>query len=146
VIYTDGSCKGNPGPGGWGTLILAEGRETRLSGGEITTTNNRMELTAAIEALRAVRDNPAWKGRPVRLHIDSEYVRKGITGWISLWKTKDWRTSTRQPVKNRDLWEELDALNAGLSVEWVWVRGHDGDYYNEICDEMARFESARSKP
>ena len=133
-IYTDGACKGNPGAGGWGALLLAGGAEKELWGGEAVTTNNRMELLAVIEALTALK-------RPceVVLHLDSEYVRKGITEWISGWKARGWKTATKQPVKNVDLWQRLDTLvqAAGHHIEWRWVKGHSGDPGNERADALA---------
>ncbi len=132
-IYTDGACAGNPGPGGWGVLIIDGDNETELIGGEVETTNNRMEMTAAIEGLRAARE-----GAPVRLYTDSQYVKNGITQWIEGWKRNGWRTAARKPVKNRDLWEVLDALASGREIEWRWVKGHAGDPGNERADELAR--------
>jgi ribonuclease HI len=133
-IYTDGACKGNPGPGGWGVLLRAGTSEKELFGGEASTTNNRMELRAVIEALSALK-------RPcdVKLHVDSQYVLKGMTEWLQGWKAKGWRTAGKQPVKNVDLWQELDALvnGAGHRIEWHWVRGHNGDPGNERADELA---------
>lgn len=133
-IYTDGACKGNPGAGGWGVLLRGGGTEKELCGGEALTTNNRMELLAVIEALTALK-------RPcdVVLHLDSEYVRKGITEWIAGWKARGWKTATRQPVKNVDLWQRLDALvqSGGHRIEWRWVRGHSGDPGNERADALA---------
>lgn len=131
-IYTDGACKGNPGPGGWGALLSCDGKERELFGGEASTTNNRMELTAVIEALAALT-------RPSRvvLHTDSQYVQKGITEWIRGWKAKGWRTSGRTPVKNADLWRRLDELAAGHAIEWRWVKGHAGHDGNERADALA---------
>ncbi len=133
-IHTDGACKGNPGPGGWGVLLKSGTTEKELSGGELSTTNNRMELTAVIEALAALK-------RPchVSLYLDSEYVRKGITEWIHGWKAKGWRTASRQPVKNVELWQRLDELVAtsGHRIEWHWVRGHAGNPGNERADALA---------
>lgn len=133
-IYTDGACKGNPGPGGWGAVLLSRGHEKELFGGESNTTNNRMELMAVIEALGALK-------RPcsVTLHLDSEYVRKGITEWIAGWKARGWRTAARQPVKNVDLWQRLDALvgGGGHRIDWRWVKGHSGDPGNERADALA---------
>ncbi|NCT99561.1 MAG: ribonuclease HI [Comamonadaceae bacterium] len=134
VIYTDGACKGNPGPGGWGVYLKSGGHEKELWGGERDTTNNRMELMAVIQALSALK-------RPCRvsLHLDSEYVRKGITEWIHGWKKKGWVTASKQPVKNADLWQRLDALVHGgpHRVEWHWVKGHAGHAGNERADALA---------
>lgn len=134
TIYTDGACKGNPGPGGWGVWLQSGPQSKELWGGEADTTNNRMELTAVIEALSALK-------RPCRvtLYLDSEYVRKGITEWIHGWKAKGWKTAARQPVKNADLWQKLDALvaTAGHQIEWRWVKGHAGDPGNERADTLA---------
>ena len=133
-IYTDGACKGNPGPGGWGVLLKSGGTEKELFGGELETTNNRMEMTAVIEALEALK-------RPceVTLYLDSEYVRKGITEWIHGWKARGWRTAAKQPVKNVDLWQRLDALVAGSGhkIDWRWVKGHAGHPGNERADALA---------
>lgn len=133
-IYTDGACKGNPGPGGWGVLLKSGPTEKELFGGEMGTTNNRMELTAVIRALEALK-------RPchVMLHADSQYVLKGITEWLAGWKAKGWKTAAKQPVKNVDLWQQLDQLvaTAGHKIEWRWVRGHNGDPGNERADELA---------
>jgi ribonuclease HI len=133
-IYTDGACKGNPGPGGWGALLRSGGHEKELCGGALLTTNNRMELTAVIEALTALK-------RPceVDLYLDSQYVRQGITAWIAGWKAKGWRTAGKQPVKNVDLWQRLDALanEAGHQIRWHWVKGHAGHPDNERADALA---------
>ncbi len=133
-IYTDGACKGNPGPGGWGVMLRSGSTVKELFGGEPTTTNNRMELTAVIEGLAALK-------RPctVTLYLDSEYVRKGITEWISGWKARGWRTAAKAPVKNVDLWQKLDALVAGggHTIDWRWVKGHAGDPGNERADALA---------
>jgi ribonuclease HI len=137
VIYTDGACSGNPGPGGWGAVVLADGKEIQLSGGQKDTTNNRMELLAAISSLELVATTPEYKERPVSVYIDSQYVKNGITSWISNWKKNGWRTSDKKSVKNQDLWVKLDALNASLNINWVWVKGHAGNKYNEICDTLA---------
>jgi ribonuclease HI len=131
-IYTDGACKGNPGAGGWGALLLSGGAEKELWGGEAVTTNNRMELLAVIEALTALKRPCA-----VVLHLDSEYVRKGITEWISGWKARGWKTAAKQPVKNVDLWQRLDTLAQAHRIEWHWVRGHSGDPGNERADALA---------
>ncbi len=130
--FTDGACRGNPGPGGWGVLLRYRGHEKELYGGEARTTNNRMELTAAIRALEAL-------DRPCRVAIttDSQYVRKGITEWIDGWKRRGWRTASRKPVLNQDLWMRLDELAQRHSVEWHWVRGHTGHAENERADALA---------
>ncbi len=131
-VFTDGACRGNPGPGGWGVLLRFQARERELFGGEPETTNNRMELKAAIEGLRALRE-PC----EVVLTTDSSYVRNGITNWLAGWKKNSWRTSSRKPVKNVDLWQELDQENARHKVEWHWVKGHSGHRENEIADRLA---------
>ncbi len=130
--FTDGACRGNPGPGGWGVLLRFGEHERHLWGGERETTNNRMELSAAIEALRALRE-PC----KVALTTDSQYVRKGITEWIESWKKRDWRTAGKKPVKNVDLWQSLDKERQRHQVEWHWVKGHSGHRENEIADQLA---------
>jgi len=132
VMYTDGACRGNPGPGGWGVLLLSKGREREICGGEPLTTNNRMELTAAIRGLAALRRNCS-----VTIYTDSEYVRKGIDAWLANWKQRGWKTAAKKPVKNEDLWRELDALTTGHKIDWQWVRGHAGNVGNERADELA---------
>ncbi len=132
TIYSDGGCEGNPGPGGWGIVLLWNGLTKELSGGEAATTNNRMELLAAIEALKALKE-PC----EIIFHTDSEYVRKGITQWIAGWKAKGWVTMKREPVKNADLWRELDRQRLRHKVEWRWVKGHAGNIGNERCDTLA---------
>ena len=131
-IFTDGACKGNPGPGGWGALLVADGKQKELFGGEPNTTNNRMEMIAIIEALSALN-------RPcnVVLHTDSQYVLKGITEWIEGWKARGWKTAAKAPVKNVDLWLALDAEQARHHIEWHWVRGHSGHVGNERADALA---------
>ena len=131
-VYADGACRGNPGPGGWGVLLRAGGRERELHGGEPATTNNRMELTAVIRALESLEGR-----RRVRLYTDSQYVQKGITEWIHDWKRRGWRTAGRKAVKNVDLWMRLDELARGHEVEWHWVRGHAGHPENERADALA---------
>jgi ribonuclease HI len=132
-IFTDGACSGNPGPGGWGAILRMGGSEKELFGGEMNTTNNRMELTAVIRALEALK-------RPVhaRVHTDSQYVQKGISEWIHSWKKRGWRTADKQLVKNVDLWLALDDLAARHEIEWCWVRGHAGHVENERADLLAR--------
>lgn len=133
-IYTDGACKGNPGPGGWGAWLKSADAQKELFGGELGTTNNRMEMTAVIEALAALK-------RPckVTVHVDSQYVLKGMTEWLPGWKARGWKTATKAPVKNVDLWQRLDALvNSGThQIEWRWVRGHNGNLGNERADQLA---------
>lgn len=131
-VYTDGACKGNPGPGGWGALLRFRGQEKELCGGEAQTTNNRMELLAVIKALEAL-------SRPcrARVHTDSQYVQKGISEWIHNWKRRGWRTADRKPVKNVDLWQQLDQLAERHRLEWIWVRGHAGHDDNERADQLA---------
>jgi len=133
-IYTDGACKGNPGPGGWGALLKSADAKKELCGGELGTTNNRMEMTAVIEALAALK-------RPcqVTLHVDSQYVLKGMTEWLPGWKARGWKTAAKEPVKNVDLWQKLDTLvnGGGHKINWQWVRGHNGDPGNERADQLA---------
>lgn len=131
-VYTDGACKGNPGPGGWGVLLRWNGHEKELFGGELNTTNNRMELRAAIEALVALKRDSS-----VRLHTDSKYVLDGITTWIHNWKKRGWKTADKKPVKNVDLWQQLDALARQYTITWVWVKGHAGHDGNERADALA---------
>ena len=132
TIYTDGACKGNPGPGGWGAWLAMGEHEKELFGGEKLTTNNRMELTAVIEALASLK-----RSCEVTIHTDSEYVRKGMTEWIQGWKQRGWKTADRKPVKNAELWQRLDALRALHQVHWRWVKGHSGDAGNERADALA---------
>lgn len=132
VIYTDGACRGNPGPGGWGAVLRCNGRDKELFGGEADTTNNRMELTAAIRGLEALK-----RHCEVDLFTDSEYLRLGITQWMKNWKQRGWKTASRKPVKNQDLWQALDAEAARHDVRWHWVKGHAGDEGNEWADELA---------
>ena len=133
LIWTDGACSGNPGPGGWGVLMRFNGHEKELYGGEEETTNNRMELTAAIKALKELK-------RPclIELYTDSQYVRGGVTGWLEKWKANGWKTSNRKPVKNEDLWRSLDEAVARHKISWHWVKGHAGHPENEKADELAR--------
>jgi ribonuclease HI len=131
-IFTDGACRGNPGPGGWGALMRYQGHEKPLYGGEKDTTNNRMELTAAIEGLKALDE-----ACDVQLTTDSQYVRKGITEWMANWKARGWKTASKKPVKNVDLWQALEQQVARHQVEWHWVKGHSGHRENEIADQLA---------
>ena len=137
-IFTDGACSGNPGPGGWGAILRFNGTEKELSGGEAQTTNNRMELMAAIAALEALK-----RDVKVRLYTDSQYLRDGITRWIHDWKVRGWKTADKKPVKNIDLWQRLETALAGHKIEWHWVRGHSGHPENERADELARAAIAR---
>lgn len=137
-IYTDGACSGNPGPGGWGAILRFQGKEKELSGGHPETTNNQMELQAAIEGLRALKEHCI-----VDLYTDSQYLRQGITQWIHNWKRNGWKTSDKKPVKNQTLWLELDELVQRHTVNWHWLKGHAGHPENERCDELARNEIAR---
>lgn len=139
-MFTDGSCLGNPGPGGWGVILRFGETEKELSGGESGTTNNRMELRAAIEGLSSLT-----RTLPVAIHTDSTYVRNGITQWIHGWKRNGWKTADRKPVKNADLWQELDVLVARFPIEWHWVKGHAGHPENERADELARAAAERIK-
>jgi len=132
-IWTDGACSGNPGPGGWGAILRFGDREKELSGGEQLTTNNRMELTAAISALEALK-----RACEVDLHTDSQYLRQGVMGWMFGWKKNGWRTADRKPVKNEDLWRRLDEATGRHKIDWRWVKGHAGDAMNERADELAR--------
>ena len=154
TIYTDGACSGNPGPGGWGCVVLfgdknSPEREIEMSGGDKLTTNNRMELMAAIQSLTRVaveissatnEENGKLPG--ITLITDSQYVKNGITTWITGWKKNGWKTANKQPVKNQDLWIKLDELNKTLGVQWDWVKGHAGNKYNEICDNLATTAAA----
>jgi ribonuclease HI len=139
--YTDGACKGNPGPGGWGVLLVYGGHRKELSGGEAQTTNNRMELQAVIEALKSLK-----RSARVRIHTDSQYVHKGISEWISGWKRKGWKTADGKPVKNQDLWKELDGLSVSHTVQWKWVKGHAGHPGNEAADKLANEGVMKAMP
>lgn len=132
LIYTDGACRGNPGPGGWGAILISNGREKELCGGERATTNNRMELMAAIQALEALN-----KPCKVELHTDSQYMRNGIMTWIHGWKARGWKTADKSPVKNEDLWKRLDLARSKHEVDWRWVKGHAGHELNERADGLA---------
>lgn len=132
-IYTDGACRGNPGPGGWAAFLSCDGREKDISGAEAHTTNNRMELLAVIRALESLKK----PGTQVKLFTDSQYVRKGITEWLASWKARGWKTAARKPVMNQDLWQQLDVLAAAHQIEWLWVPGHAGVPGNERVDRLA---------
>lgn len=131
-IYSDGACKGNPGAGGWGALLVTDGHRKEICGGEANTTNNRMEMTAVIRALESLK-----RPSTVEVHTDSQYVQKGISEWMTGWKRRNWRTADGKPVKNQDLWLQLDALSQLHRIEWKWVRGHNGHPENERADELA---------
>lgn len=131
-IWTDGACKGNPGVGGWGVLMRYGKVEKELFGGELETTNNRMEMMAVIQALQALK-----RPTSIRLHVDSQYVKKGLTEWMSGWIARGWKTADKKPVKNQDLWEQLNTLTAKHEIQWIWVKGHAGDPGNERADELA---------
>ncbi len=131
-IYTDGACRGNPGPGGWGAVLMYGDTQKELFGGAENTTNNRMELQAAIEGLKALK-----RGCDITLYTDSQYVRQGITEWITNWKKRGWKTAAKKPVKNADLWQELDQQAQRHSINWVWVKGHAGNAGNELADQLA---------
>lgn len=141
TIWTDGACSGNPGPGGWGVVMRHGGNERELCGGEALATNNRMELRAAIEALLALK-----RDCHVDLYTDSQYVRGGVTAWLSNWKRNGWKTADKKPVKNEDLWRELDAATLRHQIKWHWVKGHAGHPENERADELAREGLAPFKP
>ncbi|WP_420431315.1 ribonuclease HI [Hyphobacterium sp.] len=141
TIHTDGACSGNPGPGGWGAILEWNGHRKEISGAELETTNNRMELMAAIRALKAIKGS----GKPVRLVTDSTYVRDGVTKWIHGWKKNGWKTAAKKPVKNADLWMELDAAASRHEVSWDWVKGHSGDPDNDRADELARLAIAQMR-
>lgn len=150
IVYTDGGCSGNPGAGGWGCVIIDEtasgkAKELCFSGGEQCTTNNRMELTAVITALSAILSDETKSNRPVSIFTDSQYVKNGITTWIKSWKRNGWRTASKQPVKNQDLWMKLDEAVSKLSIRWVWVKGHAGIKYNELVDNLCQTEIKKFK-
>jgi len=133
LIWTDGACSGNPGPGGWGVIIKNRNLSQKFNGGELNTTNNRMELMAVIKALENVKFNSK-----IKIYTDSQYVKNGITIWIRTWKNKNWKTSSNKEVKNKDLWEKLEKLVSYYDIQWEWVRGHSGNIENEIADQLAR--------
>ena len=144
LVFTDGGCSGNPGPGGW-AYVLVDGSGSaqgsilaELWGAEAATTNNRMELSAAVAALEKVASDPALSSSRITVYTDSQYVQKGISAWVASWKRNGWRTSSKEPVKNRDLWEKLDALASAKPIDWRWVKGHAGHEYNERCDRMTQ--------
>ena len=139
-IYTDGACCGNPGPGGWGAVLLYKEHQKKIKGGEKETTNNRMEMRAVIEALRVVKKSAA----KITIYTDSKYVQNGISEWIYSWKKNGWKSAAKKPIKNVDLWQELDLAASQHDIEWQWVKGHNGDKFNEMADELAREGIARA--
>ncbi|QEN06229.1 ribonuclease HI [Thiospirochaeta perfilievii] len=142
IIYTDGGCTGNPGPGGWGSVLLVDGKEILLSGGDESTTNNKMELTAVIKALEYIGAEFGFKNN-LSIYTDSQYVKNGITSWIINWEKNGWKTAAKKPVKNKELWIELRTLTKMTEIKWFWVKGHSGDKYNEICDSLVAEERAK---
>jgi ribonuclease HI len=137
-IYTDGGCVGNPGPGAWSYIVLHDGKRRQAAGAERATTNNRMELTAVIQALREAQRHPTWKSGAIDLYTDSQYVQLGISRWIHTWLRNGWRTADKKPVKNQDLWQALHGLTGALPIRWHWLQGHAGHPENEACDRMVR--------
>lgn len=145
TVYTDGACSGNPGPGGFAAVLIIEGKVVEsVSGGEKQTTNNRMEMLATIESLKKVKGYLAKEDFKIEFYLDSQYVLKGITEWMDGWKRKNWK-ATSGPVKNRELWEEIDRLKQGLDIKWIWVKGHAGEEYNEMVDQLAVAEIEKLK-
>ena len=144
-IYTDGGCHGNPGPGGWAFVMQFDGETITRNGHEAATTNNRMELRAVIEALKLVRTKVGGRSRPVSVFTDSQYVRGGVTEWIKRWVANGWKTSAGKPVKNQELWRELQRETEGLDVSWHWVRGHAGNSRNELCDSLVQSAIANAQ-
>lgn len=142
VLFTDGGCSGNPGPGGWGYVLVADGKKVAASGGEKLTTNNRMELRAVIAGLEAASAAMAGTPREIAVYTDSQYVKNGITAWIKTWKRNGWKTAGKESVKNKELWVELDALAGRLELSWHWVKGHAGNDLNEECDRLTQEEIA----
>ena len=140
IVYTDGGCSGNPGPGGWAYIIKTDEIEKSRSGGDTYTTNNKMELTAVIRSLEAILRDPQLKKAGIELHTDSQYVKNGISSWINNWIRNGWKTAAKKPVKNKELWIELKEVADQLNITWKWVKGHAGDPLNEACDSMVKEE------
>ena len=145
TVYTDGGCTGNPGPGGWAAVLLFNDKEVRLSGGEPSTTNNKMELTAVIKALTHINENSELRENPVEIFTDSQYVKNGLTQWIFNWIKNGWRTAAKKPVKNKEFWIALKGEADRLQLTWNWVKGHSGDFYNELCDSLVEEERMKFK-
>lgn len=145
VVYTDGGCTGNPGPGGWAAVLLYDGNEMRLSGGDPSTTNNKMELTAVIKALMHINENSELSDKPVDIFTDSQYVKNGLTQWIFNWIKNGWKTAAKKPVKNKEYWIALKSEADKLQLKWNWVKGHSGDEYNELCDSLVEAERMKFK-
>lgn len=145
IVYTDGGCSGNPGPGGWAFVLLDGDRRRERSGGEAQTTNNRMELTAVTRALETVQKEPELQRREIHLYTDSQYVKNGISTWIHTWERNGWLTSAKKPVKNREYWQKLKELADSLDIRWNWVKGHAGNELNEVCDSMVQEEIKKYK-
>lgn len=147
LLFTDGGCSGNPGPGAWAyVIVIGNHVHKELWGAEPLTTNNRMELSAAVAGLQAILSDSVLKGSSVTVYTDSQYVQKGISTWIASWKRNGWRTAAKEPVKNKDLWQKLDDLAAQVKAEWRWVKGHAGHEYNERCDQMTQEGIASLRP
>lgn len=143
--YSDGGCSGNPGPGGWAYVLVVDGGEKAMSGGEADTTNNRMELLAVIRALEDISSYAPWRKARVIFHTDSQYVQKGMSEWMATWERNGWLTSAKKPVKNQDLWKTLRNLSSSLDVDWRWVKGHAGNELNEKCDSLVQAEIRKLK-
>ena len=145
TVYTDGGCTGNPGPGGWAAVLLYEDKEVRLSGGDPSTTNNKMELTAVIKALTHINENSELRNRAVEIFTDSQYVKNGLTQWIFNWIKNGWKTAAKKPVKNKEYWIALKNEADKLTLKWNWVKGHSGDEFNELCDSLVEAERLKFK-
>jgi len=145
TVYTDGGCTGNPGPGGWAAVLLFDGKELRLSGGDPSTTNNKMELTAVIKALMHINENSDLQNKSVDIYTDSQYVKNGLTQWIHNWIRNGWKTAAKKPVKNQEYWIALKKEADNLQLNWNWVKGHSGDEYNELCDSLVEAERMKFK-
>lgn len=145
TVYTDGGCTGNPGPGGWAAVLLYDGKEVKLSGGDPSTTNNRMELTAVIKALSYINENSDLRVKSVEIFTDSQYVKNGLTQWIFNWIKNGWKTAAKKPVKNKEYWIALKDEADKLQLKWNWVKGHSGDEYNEMCDSLVEGERLKFK-